>query len=149
MKNMKTIMTITLLLISSLSFAQQLNDNIKAAFKADDTTALFAEIKSQKIEINDCFEIDGVGYSLLTVSIKMNRPNIFNKLIEQKADLNKICSEKSPLMYTAKYGQLEFAKALVKAGADIDVKNGNGKTAFDYAVKYQKEDLQALLKSTK
>lgn len=149
MKKIKTVMIIALLSISGLGFAQQLNDNIKKAFKADDATALLAEIKNQKVTINDCFNIEDISYSLLSLSIKMNKPKIFNQLIEQKADVNKICDEKSPLMYTAKYGLLDFAKALVKAGADISAESATGKTAYDYAVKYEKTALQPLLKPVK
>lgn len=149
MKNVKTVMTVILLLMSSLSFAQQLNNNIKKAFKTDNADALLAEVKTQKVTINDCFDIEEAGYSLLSLSIKMNKLNIFNALLIAKADLNKVCSDKTPLMYAAKYGELTFAKALLKAGADISVKNSEGKTAFDYAVKYQKLELQTLLKPSK
>lgn len=146
---MRKIMTIALLFLSSLSFAQQLNNNVKEAFKADDAAALLAEVKAQKASINEYFDVEGLSYTLLAISIKMNRPNIFNALLEQKADLNKICSDKTPLMYTAKYNTVEFAKALLKAGADVDVKNSEGRTALDYAVKYKNSELENLLKSVK
>jgi len=146
---MKIIITVTLLLISSLGFSQQLNDKMKDAFKTDNPEMLLAEVSIQKANINDCFDIEGATYNLIAISIKMNRSNIFNTLIAQKADLNKICNDKTPLMYAAKYGQLDYAKALLKAGADIAVKNNEGKTALDYAVKYEKLELQKLLASTK
>lgn len=44
-------------------------------------------------------------------------------------------------MYAAKYGELEAAKVLVKAGADVGLKNREGKTALDYARKYEKKEL--------
>lgn len=146
---MKTIITIGLLLISSLSFAQQLNDKIKDAFKTDDADALLTEVKAQKANINDCFDNEGVSYNLLSISIKLNRPNIFNTLLTAKADLNKVCGGKTPLMYSAKYGELNFAKALLKAGADATIKNSEGQTALDYAVKYKKSEIQTLLTAIK
>jgi len=146
---MKMLMTIALLLIGSLSFAQQLNDKMKDAFKTNNPEMLLAEVNAQKASINDCFDIDGATYNLIAISIKMNRNDIFNALIAQKVDLNKICNDKTPLMYTAKYGQLDYAKALLKAGADVSIKNNEGKTAFDYAVKYEKLELQKLLAPTK
>lgn len=79
----------------------------------------------------------------------MERTKIFNALIENKVDLNKVCSDKNPLMYAAKYGQLEMAKALVKAGADLKLVNKEGKTALDYAVKYEKKDLETYFLSLK
>ncbi|MCX2475538.1 ankyrin repeat domain-containing protein [Pedobacter sp. MC2016-05] len=44
-------------------------------------------------------------------------------------------------MYAAKYGQLEAAKFLINAGAKMDLKNNEGKTALDYAHKYNKKEL--------
>lgn len=146
---MKTIITIGMLLISSLGFAQQLNDKIKDAFKTDDADVLLTEVKDQKANINDCFDNEGVSYNLLSISIKLNRPNIFNALLTAKADLNKICNGKTPLMYSAKYGELNFAKALLKAGADASIKNSEGQTALDYAVKYKKSEIQTMLTTIK
>lgn len=146
---MKTIITFLLLFVSSFAFAQQLNDKMKDAFKTDNATVLLAEIKAQKANAGDCFDVEGVSYSLLSISIKMQRPQIFNALIAAKADVNKICNDKSPLMYAAKYGQLDFAKALVKAGADVALANKEGQTAMAYATKYDKKEVQAFLSTIK
>lgn len=146
---MKTIITFLLLLTSSFAFAQEFNDKMKDAFKTDNAEVLLAEIKAQKANADDCFDIEGVSYSLLAVSIKMQRPQIFNALITAKADVNKICNDKSPLMYAAKYGQLDFAKALVKAGADVALTNKEGQTALAYATKYDKKEVLAFLSTIK
>lgn len=146
---MKFIITLALILVIYSGFAQKLTANIKEAFKADNVEALLSEIKTEKLSLNDCFDIEGSSYSLFALSIRMEKSKIFNALIANKADLNKVCSDKNPLMYAAKYGQLEMAKALVKAGADLKLANKEGKTALDYAIKYEKKDLEAYFLSLK
>jgi ankyrin repeat protein len=148
-KMMKIIITVALIFFGSFGFAQTVTPKLKEAFKQDYAAALFADLKEQKALVNDCFEVEGSSYSLLALSIRMERTKIFNALIENKVDLNKVCSDKNPLMYAAKYGQLEMAKALVKAGADLKLVNKEGKTALDYAVKYEKKELETYFLSLK
>lgn len=146
---MKFVITIVLLFVGPIGFAQTITPTLKEAFKNDNVAALFSELKDQKALVNDYFEVEGSSYSLLALSIRMEKAKIFNALIENKADLNKVCSDKNPLMYAAKYGQLEMAKALVKAGADLKLVNKEGKTALDYAVKYEKKELEIYFLSLK
>jgi len=84
---------------------------------------------------------------LLALSIKASANKIFDALIKQKAELNKICDDKSALMSAAKYGMLDMAKALVNAGADPTLQNREHKTALDYAKKYDKKELTDFLSS--
>ena len=72
---------------------------------------------------------------------------MFSELLNQKADLNKICADKSPLMYAVKYGNLNIVKQLVEAGADINLRNNEGANAFYYAQKYQQKEIEEYLKS--
>ena len=140
---MKLIFTLALTLMSYFGYAQKINDNIKDAFKADDSEMLLTALKDEKLSINDCFDIEGSSYSLFALAIKMERKNIFNTLISNKAELNKVCADKTPLMYAAKYGKLEMAKTLVKAGANLKAVNKDNETALDYAKKYKMADLEA------
>lgn len=146
---MKILITIALVFASYFSFGQKLSNNLKAAIKADDIEAVLTEIKNEKLTLNDCFLIEDDTYSLLAICIRMEKTKLFNALIANKTDLNKICKDKSPLMYASKYGQLEMAKALVKAGADLKLANKDGKTALDYAIKYEKKDIEAYFLSLK
>ena len=146
---MKLIITLALTLMSYLGFAQTVTANFKDAFKADDYEMLLKEIKAEKLTINDCFDIEGSSYSLFALAIRMDRTNIFNALIANKAELDKVCSDKTPLMYTAKYGKLEMAKALVKAGASLKAVNKDNETALDYAKKYKMLDLETYFISLK
>ncbi|MCU0437972.1 MAG: ankyrin repeat domain-containing protein [Raineya sp.] len=135
---------------ANLMFAQkQPTRAMKQAFDADNITMLLSELKFQDFSLNDCFEINGKNYSLLVIAIKMEKKEIIKALIKEKIELNKICADKSPLMYAAKYGQTETAKLLIEAGAQINLKNPEGLTALDYAIQSQQKEIEALLKSKK
>lgn len=144
---MKKFILITSFLVSSLVFSQRITDKMKQAFETDNPTALVEELKSQKLNINDCFELKEKPYSLFAISIKMDKQKVFSELINQKADLNKICEDKSPLMYAVKYGKLSMVKQLVEAGADVNVRNSEGANAFYYAQKYEQKEIEEYLKS--
>jgi len=99
----------------------------------------------KKEDINKCYNIEESSYSFLALSIKMNKPEIFKKLITEKADINLICDEKTPLMYAAKYGKKEFVEYLLKNGADKTIKNKKRYTAHDYAIKYNQPEIVKIL----
>ena len=125
--------------------AQTFSNQMKNAFKSDDPVMMLAELKAQNQSINSCFLLEDKPYSLLTLSIKASANKIFDALIKQRAELNKICDDKSALMSAAKYGMLDMAKALVKAGADPTLQNKEHRTALDYAKKYDKKELTDFL----
>lgn len=139
------ILTISLL-VSSMVFSQAINEKLKQSIETDNTEELQKELKTQNYTLNECFQLKEKPYSLFAIAIKLEREKIFNYLIGKKADINKICEDKSPLMYAVKYGNLKFVKKLVEVGADINLVNEEGRTAIDYAKKYeQKEILEYLL----
>ena len=144
---MKKIFLITSFVVSSLALSQSVTDKMKNAFETDNPVSLIEEIKVQKLNINDCFELKEKTYSLFAIVIKMDRQKVFSELINQKADLNQICEDKSPLMYAVKYGKINMVKQLVEAGADINVRNSEGANAFHYAQKYQQKEIEEYLKS--
>ena len=117
--------------------AQELTKDTYLAFKNDDVGSL----KSQLIEsnLNNCYDVKGNSYSLLAVAIKMKATDCLSHLLlQEEVDVNKSCSGKTPLMYTAKYGQLDMLKALLNADADRSLKN-NGHDVLDYAKKYKQQ----------
>ncbi len=146
---MRYIITIALLFTSCSIFGQKLSENMKVAFKQDDAKLLLSALKEINTSINDCFLLEEYSYSLLSISIKMKKPIIFDALILNKAEIDKICNDKTPLMYACKYGQLEMAKRLISAGAMISLMNKNKETALDYAKKYEKKELETYLLSLK
>lgn len=139
---MKTLIISSFLILAVFSSkAQNLSSNLKQAFKTDDISLFKRALQEDKIVVDSCLLLEQKPYSLFAISIRSKSIKILQDLILIKADVNKICDDKSPLMYAAKYGELEAAKALVKAGANIGLKNREGKTALDYARKYEMKDL--------
>ena len=132
-----------MLLFSLASYAQQITPEIKMMFKNDDISNFEKNIN--KKNINKCYPIEEFSYSLLALSIKMNKPNVFKKLINEKANLDLICDDKTPLMYTVKYGNLDFAKLLLENGANKKAISNKGNTALDYAKKYDQKELIKIL----
>lgn len=138
MKKLISTLVITLLMTTSL-FAQELSRDLYYSFKNDNATTLKNQISDT--DINTCYEIKGGGYTLLALSIKTGAKECFKYILEQNnLDLDKACTGKAPLLYAAKYGQLEMLKALQKAGANPSVTN-QGKTVQDYARKYDHQEI--------
>ncbi|WP_409017709.1 ankyrin repeat domain-containing protein [Chryseobacterium sp. 2987] len=89
--------------------------------------------------------MENTSYSLLSLAIKMNSKEVFQKLLEEKANLESVCDGKTPLMFAAKYGNTEMAKKLLAAGAQKDTKTERGYTALDYAKKYDEPEVIKIL----
>ncbi|WKB82513.1 ankyrin repeat domain-containing protein [Cellulophaga lytica] len=142
---MKTLFFTILLVVSSYATAQELNSNIINALESDNVTALKKHLAIK--EINNCFKFEESEYTLLTLSIKLNSKSCFTELIKQNANVDKTCNNKTPFMYTAKYNRLAMAKELVKAGAEITLRNNDKQSALDFAKKYRNKDIIDYIKS--
>lgn len=123
--------------------AQKISKDQMRVFQTDDVEA-FKKIFN-KDDFNKCLAVKENSYDLLSFSIKYERKNLFNFLLNNTTDINRICNNQSPLMVAARYGKAEMAKSLVHAGADKTLKNANDEVAKDFAVKYQKNDLISIL----
>lgn len=132
------------LLTATLMFSQELSTDLKFMLKNDEPREFSTYVK--KNDLNKCFKIKEEPYSLLALSIKLESKKVFERLIEEKADLNLACDEKTPLMFAAKYGKVDLAKILLKNGADKNLKTSKGLTALDYAKKYEQKELVEILK---
>lgn len=141
---MNKLLIFGLLLISGAGFAQELNNEQKQILKFDNT-ARFSDLIGSE-DINQCFKAENNSYTLLALAIKMKSVNIFQKLIDNEADLEKICDGKTPLMFAAKYGDVAMAKKLLENGAKKETKTEKGFTALDYAEKYNQPAIIELLK---
>lgn len=146
---MKQFILTFILFTSTFAFSQQINDSLKISIETENTELLASVLKKQNYSINQCFQLKEKPYSLFCIAVKLEKEKIFNYLIDQKADVNKICEDKSPLMYAVKYGNLKFTKKLVEAGAKISLENEEGKTAIDYAKKYDQKEIVEYLESKK
>lgn len=131
------------IILLNFVYGQELTNEHKQMLKYDNTA--YYKTLVNKENINACYPIENTAYSLLGLAIKMNSKEVFQKLIDEKADLEKTCDGKTPLMFTAKYGNIEMAKVLLKNGARKDTKTDKGYTALDYAKKYEKPEMIKLL----
>ncbi len=134
----KSILIISFFICNFLS-AQKLSKDFVVALKGDDVKS-FKQLVTHGNK-NSCFDAGSSSYTLLALTLKTNAHNCFNFLLEQKVDLDQECTGKTPLMYAAKYGRLEMAKALIKNGAKPHFKNNKSRTALDYANKYRQKTM--------
>ncbi|MDF2552911.1 MAG: ankyrin repeat protein [Chryseobacterium sp.] len=145
---MKKIISATLLLAISIFanglFAQQVSKEQMKIFQTDNLQDFKKVFK--KDDFNKCFAIKENSYDLLALSVKYERKNIFNFLLNNTTDVNRLCNNQSPLMVAARYGKADMAQSLLTKGADKNLKNANGETAKDFSVKYEKANLTSLLK---
>ncbi|MBB6372600.1 ankyrin repeat domain-containing protein [Chryseobacterium shigense] len=139
----KKIILILNIFIASILYGQELTNEHKQMLKYDNT-AYFPTLVNKE-NINTCYVVENNSYTLLALSIKMDSTQVFQKLIDEKADPEKICDGKTALMFAAKYGNTELAKKLLQNGAKKDTKTDKGYTALDYAKKYEKPDIIKLL----
>ncbi|MGO4707615.1 ankyrin repeat domain-containing protein [Chryseobacterium sp. 2TAF14] len=144
---MKKIITTTLLfgiaVFSNQLFAQELSGDKMRIFQTDKIEDVKKVFK--KDELTKCFDIKEVQYNLLSLSARYERVNVINYLFANNVDVNKSCSDTTPLMYAAKYGYTDTVKLFLKKGAKKDVKDRNGKTAKDYALENKHPETAALL----
>ena len=141
---MKSLFTTLLLLITFTISSQEIPSKIKVALENDDVKTLKKALTKENI--NKCYEAGNANYSLLILAIKLNSKECFNKLVNKKADLDKDCGGKTPLIYTAKYGRLEMAKKLIAKGASLENK-WRGRTALFYAKKHRQKEVSDYLAS--
>jgi ankyrin repeat protein len=140
---MKKLFLTTAMITFSFLSSQELTRDYKYMMTYDDVAKFSALVNKENI--NTCYQNENTSYSLLALSIKLNSKQAFQKLIDEKADLERVCDGKTPLMFAAKYGNLELAKKLLEHGARKETKTEKGYTALDYAKKYEKADLIKLL----
>ena len=94
------------------------------------------------------------GYSTVNVNYTQNAAKIVEMLLEYGADPNVILRRGRTCLidivalnpkYYNEY-HYEIVKLLVEYGTDISIKDQDGFTAYDYAVKYNRTELYDLLK---
>lgn len=144
----KILFAFFLVFSASTISAQTFTEELKLAFQRDDFEALSKEIALKKLSFDDCFEIESgeKPYSLLELSAKFDNMKILKGLISKKADINKMCYDKTALMSASKYGRIEIVKELLKLGADKKIKNDKDRDALYYAERGEFKDIIELLK---
>lgn len=142
---MKKVLFIAFLSFATFLSAQELPSEIKSALQSDNVSALKKELTSENKD--KCYSVSNSNYTLLALAVKTKAKSCLDALITEKVDLEKSCAGKTPLMYAAKYGNLEAAKALMNAGAKLSTRNEKGRTALNYALQYKQEDLVTYFRS--
>ena len=131
-------------LLSKLSFGQELTNEIAWNIKDGRTEQLVPLIATDRI--NECVGVgDSKKYGYLAVCIKLNSMKSLRFFVENGADIELACADKTPLMYAAKYGQLEMARYLLRNGANPGA-TYRGKTALNFARQFRQHELIRLLR---
>lgn len=137
--------------MSMTSFSQELPGSIESAMQNDDSTALSRVVTSSNLD--DCYASSLWSYTLVSIAVRYNAANCLDLLLSYKADVNKVCDGYlPPLMFAAKYGRLDMAKKLVKAGADVsyvyhgEYKPADGLNALEYARKFEQSEVAEYLR---
>ncbi|MBT8184942.1 MAG: ankyrin repeat domain-containing protein [Eudoraea sp.] len=129
---------------SSASFGQELTAKLANNIKYGRTENLVKYAGPGTI--NGC---RGVGnskkYNFLAISIKLKSIKSLKFFVENGANIEGVCADKTPLMYAAKYGQLAMVKYLVEQGADPAV-SIRGNRAINYARRYHHTEIVRYLK---
>ncbi|WP_312399048.1 ankyrin repeat domain-containing protein [Chryseobacterium sp.] len=131
-------------LFANFLFAQQISKEQRVAFQSDNVESF--KTAFPKEDYNKCIAVKESSYNLLAYSIKYERKNIFNYLLNNGADVNKECDHQTPLMVAARYGKAEMGKILLKKGANKNAKNSKGETAKDFSAKYKHPEFATVLK---
>jgi ankyrin repeat protein len=77
---------------------------------------------------------DNRGWTLLHEACRSKDPSFCSSLIKFGAEINALTVElSSPLIVAAYNGRIDIVEILVRAGARIDLKDHEGKTALDIA----------------
>lgn len=85
----------------------------------------------------------------LCMAISKGDVEIVKKFIEYGADVHQMSNGMTPLMYAARYNNVEILKLLVANGAKLNVKDEKGNTALDYAERSNATEAIAFLKGSK
>ena len=91
-------------LLGNIAICQNISNELLKAIQEGDREFLNKSISPESL--NDCFEIKNSSYNYLTISIKMQQIQSLQFFVDKGANLEGICTEKTPLMYAVKYGQL-------------------------------------------
>jgi len=139
--------TIILAIISLLGmnlYGQELSNEVAWNIKYGRTENLKHLIAEDRID--ECVGVAGSKkYNYLAASIKLKSMKSLRYFVENGADIEGVCADKTPLMYAAKYGQLEMVRYLVQKGADLGA-TYKGKTALSFARQFRQRDIIKYLK---
>lgn len=143
----RLIFIILITLIGIATYGQELTKEIAWSIKYGHTENL--EHLLTVDHINECVGVaDSKKYNYLAISIKLRSMKSLRYFVQNGADIERVCADKTPLMYAAKYGRLEMARYLVERGANLSA-TYKGKTALSFARKFHQHKIIKYLKEQK
>lgn len=89
------------------------------------------------------------NYDPLCIAISKSDNDTAKKILAYGADVNERYNGMTPLMYAARYNNVEMLKALIEKGASISEKDVRGNTAIKYAELSNAKEAHAYLTSLK
>lgn len=126
----RVILFLTLALSTQLTLAQDLRE----AMSSNDLQTIQTFVEAGR-------DIDGryiaERYTLLCAAVKSGNEEMVVYLLRKGASTEVSSNGKTPLMYAAKYDELEIAKSLVEYGANRNAVNEKGSTPLGYARRYE------------
>ena len=87
-----------------------------------------------------------VNVSPFCIAIAKGDFEMVRGMIELGSNVNEYSHRMTPLMFAARYNQVEIIKLLVANGANFSKKDGNGRTALEYAKSSNAADAVTILK---
>lgn len=139
-----------LLILAILGFSFNLSaqsSNWLEAVEANSVRNFEGYLYQNGNDINQCVEVKGSAYHLLVVALKAQSHGLFDHILKNEdIDLTTICADKTILQYAVKYGEVSHIQKLLAAGADPQQLSIKGKSALDYAKKYEKSVIAGILK---
>ena len=134
-----------ILLMGITCYGQELTSDIAWSIKYGRTENLKQLVEQGRI--NECVGVaDSKKYNYLAISIKLKSIESLRFFVENGADIEGVCADKTPAMYAAKYGQLEMLRYLVEKGANLDA-TYKRKTALSFARQFRQRDIIKYLKA--
>ena len=100
----KILLAILLTLFLGTQVSGQIPKDILLSMKDENFEKL--DILVTDKTINNCHDIGDSSYNFLAISIKMKSIQSLRYFIQRKANIEGVCTGKTPLMYAAKYGEL-------------------------------------------
>ena len=118
----------------------------------DESVLMLAALKGhfslvQKLVEHDA-DVNKPGWAPLHYAASAGHVKIVEYLLEQSAYIDaESPNGTTPLMMAAMYGSPEAVKVLIQAGADLTLKNQLGLSAWDFAVRGQRQNSKELIET--
>ena len=124
-------------------------------YTAEDLTAVLNHATFSESKANSILKDVKINYvneykkGFLHMSAENNSIEAITWLLSKKIDMN-LCDEEgnTALLLASKLGATEAANLFIKAGAKIDERNNEGRTAIQEAVKYSRKSIYISLKKS-